>query len=120
MWEENWVVHQIDDVIRFVDLMVLNKESPDYARALMGRTAADRPYEKLIPMIENHDFRKAQDFLHQHMDTGSMRHLEIVIDFYAKLNRFDDRTLEEGGLIRDDLKAGLCFAVDAFGITVFS
>jgi hypothetical protein len=54
------------------------------------------------------------------MDTKNMQHLEVVIDFYASLNQFDDRTLEEGCLIRDGLKAGLCFAVDAFGITIFS
>jgi hypothetical protein len=120
VWSENWVVHQIDDIIRFVDIMVLNKESPNYECTLAGSAAADSLHAQLAPMIENHNFYEAQNFLHQHMDTKNMQHLEVVIDFYASLNQFDDRTLEEGYLIRDGLKAGLCFTVDAFGITIFS
>lgn len=120
MWEVNWVVHQIDDIIRFVDINILNKESPNYEEILAGCTTADMLHSKLVLMIENHNFCKAQNFLYKHMDTKSPRHLEVVIDFYSRLNQLDKKTLEKNGLTRDDLKAGLCYAIDAFGITVFS
>lgn len=120
VWSENWVAHQIDDIIHFVSLMDLNKESTDYVMTTSSHTAADALHTQLLFMIENCDFYEAQNFLRQHMGTKSIQHLEVVIDFYTRLNQFDDRTLEKGNLIRDDLKTGLCFAIDAFGITIFS
>lgn len=117
MFEEDWVMRQVKNIIRFLTLTVLKKESPRY-EPLEADSEAGALREELDRLIGEGKLCEAEDRLFDRMDTGDRRYLELAVDFYEKLNRLDNSALRRGGFSREEIEKGLRDAARAFGVTV--
>lgn len=121
MFEQDWIMRQVSDMVRFMTRVILQKESPLYQQSgeESPNSESGLPHQRLGKLIDEQKFREAKNVLDERMDGSDRKDFEVAVDFYARLNRMDDKTLEENGFSREEIQEGLNSAAHAFGVTIF-
>ena len=97
MYKKDWLLNQIDDLIEFLAKVFLNQTTTEY-------------------LPEN--INEAENLLFDKIDVQNPKHLAIAINFYDKLNKLTDETLESSHYSREEINQGLNDILDEFGIKI--
>jgi len=117
MYEQDWILRQIYLTVQMIAKLVLNKETARYEIINeIKNTDSDILYIRLSKLIDIHAFNEAENLLYEYMDQRSEELLHVSIDFYNKLNEFDDKTLEKNDYSRQEIIDGLEKIKKIFGI----
>jgi hypothetical protein len=119
LFEEDWVMRQIGNIAHFLSSVVLNKKTTEY-EILQDSISSDTDmlYWQLLALINGAKINEAENLLFEKIDSGNKRYLELAIDFYARLNDLDDKTLENSGFTRKEIEEGLRDVADTFGVSI--
>ncbi|MDR3552554.1 MAG: DUF6483 family protein [Clostridia bacterium] len=119
MLQEDWFMRQIKDMINFLISVILHKKTANYEISIGQNTAAaDTLYRQLSELIEELKINEAENLLFENINAGSLRYLELAVDFYSRLNDLDDETLEKCGFSRREIEEGLKDSAKLFGVPV--
>lgn len=117
MFEDDWIIRNIRDIIQFIANVVLKKKSADYEET--GDYIADALYVRLHGMIDEGNIAEAETALRETTDYSDLKYLAVALDFYSSVNNLDDKTLEKYGASRDDIQKNLRQTAKDFGVTLF-
>lgn len=118
MFQEDWVMRQIESIVDFLIVAVLRKEKNgvEFVFEQKNETEIDSLHEKLLQMIRECRINEAEDYLFDRLDTKDNRYLELAVDFYSRLNALDDETLRANNFSREEIEEGLKDIARKFGI----
>ena len=94
MYKKDWLLNQIDDLIDFLVKVFLNK------------------------LICDKKINEAENLLFDKIDVQNPKHLAIAINFFDKLNKLTDETLDSSNYSREEINQGLNDILDKFGIKI--
>jgi hypothetical protein len=118
LFQEDWIMRQIENLVNFLTTVVLNKKSTSYEVSkdnIISET--DILYKQLTDLINSKKINEAENLLFDKIDKNNKRYLELAVDFYARLNKLDDNTLENSGFTRKEIEDGLMDVADIFGVS---
>lgn len=108
MFENDYVMRMISDMVRAIAKVLFKKETAQYEfENENDYTANDMLYLKLDGMIRSGKINEAENILMENMDLDDIKYRELAVDFYWKINDFNDEYLEEHNYSRDEIKDGL-------------
>ena len=61
---------------------------------------------------------EAEDLLFDSLDLDNKKYLEVAIDFYSRLTKLDDATLELNDFTKEEIAEGLADASNKYGIVI--
>ncbi len=116
MLKDDWAMNQISSYAKLISRVALDRDSTEYR---IGQSQeADSLYFRLSELIQDGKINEAENLLYEELDTENLKHLELAVDFYTKLNEMGDPTLEAGGFSREEIDDGLRDIADSFGIRI--
>ena len=117
MFQDDWVMRQIESIVNFLTVAVLNKKSPDFEISeTEKKDSAYRLHQTLLKLIRENQINEAENLLFERMNSRDRRYLELAVDFYSRLNALDDDTLERCDFSRGEISDGLKEIADRVGI----
>lgn len=117
MFEEDWMMRQVENMVNFLTAMALKKKSSKY-EVLNNDSSKDTDtlHLKLIELISSCKINEAENLLFESIDKNNKRYLEVAIDFYSRVNDLDNKALEKSEFSREEIEEGLKDIADIFGI----
>lgn len=116
-FQKDWLLRQIQITAQMMAKAVFNKSTPFYEMENREvQTAGDLLHEKLMRLLEEARVNEAEDLLFEELDQYGITCLRAALDFYARLNEFDDETLTRNGFEREEIAQGLEDIKNMFGI----
>lgn len=108
MFENDYVMRMIHDMVRMIAKLFLNKDTVTYEFPEEANfTNTDYLYQSILERLENGDINDAENMLYEKFEEGNERYMEMCLDFYARLNQLSDDYLEEHNYSRDEVEEGL-------------
>ena len=118
MYKKDWLLNQIDDLVEFLAKVFLNQTTTEYLPENIVNSTSDKLYNSLDRLIKKKKINEAENLLFDKIEVQNPKHLAIAINFYGKLNKLPDETLEEANYSREEINQGLNDILDKFGIKI--
>ena len=118
MYKKDWLLNQIDDLVEFLAKVFLNQTTTEYLPENIVNSTSDELYNSLDRLICEKKINEAENLLFDKIEVQNPKHLAIAINFYGKLNKLPDETLEEANYSREEINQGLNDILDKFGIKI--
>lgn len=117
MFEQDYIMTLVRDLVRFISKVVLKKDVVGYEiRDTENLTHVDLLHKELIYLITQGKINEAENLLFDSLDTNNTKYLELAIDFYNRLNDLDDDYLEDNDFSRKEIEEGLKAIAKEFGV----
>lgn len=116
MYEQDYVMRIIRDMIRFLAKVLLDKEEIGYER--QNENYTDYLHNQLLEFIEKGKINEAENLLWNNLDLKNKDHIVLALDFYTRLNDMSDEFLENNNFSREEIQMGLQEIAKRFGITI--
>ena len=115
MLKNDYILTQIEGLARAIAKIFFNKETVVY-EVEEEETFTDELYLRLREMIDKGEINEAENILYEHMNTADLRYLELMVDFYNRLNKLDEAFLEEHDYGKDEILQGLKDVASHYGV----
>lgn len=120
MFENDYILKQIELMTNFLAKLIFGKESPEYKLSYnLDGTASDADllYLRLLEMINDGDINEAENILFDNIERETRaEYLEIAIDFYDRLAKLDEDALDMADFSRAEVLEGLENVKRLYGI----
>ena len=103
-YENDLIARQIESLVQIASKVLFGKNSVSYEKT---GSVTDELYDRINSLIEEREFGEAEDLIYDNFDISNDGYLILAIDYYHRLNAFDDDTLEESDFERDEVRDGL-------------
>ncbi len=108
MFEQDWVMRQIDILVEFVARTILKKDSVKYEiRDAENMTDTDLLFIKLRDLVAKREICKAEDLLFESFKKDDPDFLTLALDFYRSVNRLSEEELEAHDFSRREVEDGV-------------
>lgn len=108
MFEQDWVLRQIQMLVQFVAKTVFHRDAIQYEIAdETNMTDTDTLYIRLRKLIAERRICEAEDLLYDHLDANDPDYLKLALDFYQTINQLTDEELEANNFSRQEINDGL-------------
>lgn len=110
---------QIQTIIDLLGRVLLNKDNPTYDISKMDTLSQeDELYLQLDTLLKDGKINEAENLLFDTLDGHNMKELSIALDFYNKLNRFEEDYLRANNFSHDEIEEGLHDIMQLYGINM--
>lgn len=117
MFQQDYIMRQIEMFARTLALLVFRKEETAYElREEEAETQKGRLYRLLRQLTEEGKINEAEDRLFEALDPEDLSLLEIAIDFYMRLNAMEEEEMERAGYSREEIQQGLTECAHFYGV----
>ena len=120
MFENDYIMKQIELMTNFLAKLIFGKESPEYKLKYdLPGSASDEEllYLRLVKMIDDGEINEAENLLFENIEREPRaEYLEIAIDFYDRLGRLDNKALDDADFSRAEVLEGLENVKKLYGI----
>ena len=103
-YENDLIARQIEALVQIASKILFGENSVNYIKT--GEDT-DELYDHINALIEKHEFGECEDLIYDNFDVSNDSYLILAIDYYHRLNAYDDDTLEEADFERDEVRDGL-------------
>lgn len=103
-YDNDLVRNQIETLVGIASKILFGKNEIKY---LPDGGELDELYDELNSLIENRDFGNGEDLIYENFDISNDRFLILAIDYYHRLNEFEDDILEKSDFEREEVRDGL-------------
>lgn len=118
MYKKDWLLDQIDDLVEFLSRVFLNQANTEYLTENIVNSTADSLHNELNLLLAEGKINEAENLLFDKIDVTNTKHLSVALNFYDKLNKFNDETLEASNYSREEINQGLHDILNQFGIKI--
>ena len=112
-YENDLISRQIESLVQIASKILFGKNSVSYEDT--DENLRDL-YNAINIHIENNEFGEAEDLIYNNFDVSDDNYLILAIDYYHRLNAFDDDTLDDADFSRDEVRDGLMEFMKKCGI----
>lgn len=119
MFQEDWVMRQIESIVDFLTVALLGKKAAEteiFDSQENSSSDADRLHRELIQLIRDRKINEAENLLFDRLNSKDKTYLALAVDFYSRLNRLDNDTLEQCDFSRAEIEDGLKEVAGRFGV----
>lgn len=108
MYERDWILRQIQSMIKFIARSLFKKEDMVYEiRDKDSYSESDLVYRDIIHLLNERKINEAEDLLFEKIRTSNIDYLKIALDFYSRLNQLSDEQLEINDFSREEIRLGV-------------
>lgn len=120
MYHQDWLMRQIEIVVRYVASLWMGKTDElrsDIRLEAEPQTSGDaRTLDyRLAALVREGQLCRAEDLLFEAVEERDPEAFPAGLRFYRDLNRLPDETLERRGFPRDEILSGLQSLCEAYG-----
>lgn len=116
-FKNDWMMRQVDMLVRFLAKTVLKKDTPEYEIGEQENfTDGELLHRQLVGLIAQGKLCEAEDLLYDRMDPENTGYLAVALDFYNRLNRLSDDELEAADFSREEVNDGVREIMKRFSI----
>ncbi|MGN0442196.1 MAG: DUF6483 family protein [Acutalibacteraceae bacterium] len=120
MFENDYILKQIEMSTKFLAKLIFGKESPEY-KLQYDEIANAKPIDLLCltlrRMIDEGEINEAENLLYENIEREARaEYLEIAIDFYDRLSKLSADRLDECDFSRAEIFEGLENVKKIYGI----
>lgn len=120
MFENDYILKQIEMSTKFLAKLIFGKESPEY-KLQYDEIANEKPIDLLCltlrRMIDEGEINEAENLLYENIEREPRaEYLEIAIDFYDRLSKLSADRLDECDFSRAEIFEGLENVKKIYGI----
>ena len=120
MYQQDYIMRMIRDFIRFLARTFLGKDTVVYKLPIEEKyTETDYIYKELITLLSQGKINQAENLLFEELDIRNKKYMELALDFYQRLNNYEDEFLEKNNFSREEIDEGLKEIAQKFGIPNF-
>ena len=120
MYRYDWIVQQIQMLVRFIARLIWNKDTIEYQIAEHNNLSeTDLLYFEIEELLAHYKICEAENLLHERLDKNNNKYLELAIDFYQKLNNMSDEALKNADFSREEIESGLKDIMRIYGLPEF-
>ena len=107
-FQQDFIMRQIELIARYIAESVFKKKSTEYKIIEKENLSdTDKLHNKLVNLINENKINEAEDLLFDSLDLDNKKYLEVAIDFYSRLTKLDDATLELNDFTKEEIAEGL-------------
>lgn len=118
VYKQDWMLRKIQLITDMLAHTVFHTSVIKYeVENAAHPTETDRLYYELDGLIEQKKIGEAEDLLLDSIDTGKRSHLALALDFYRKINKFDDEELDLCDFPRPEIMDGIETVIELFGLS---
>lgn len=108
MFEQDYIMRIITNLVRFLSRIVFNKDIPVYEISNTEEySQSDALHKNLLALLSDGKINEAEDMLFEDFNPKDNRHLLVALDFYNRLNNMDDKYLKTNNFSREEIEQGL-------------
>lgn len=111
-YENDLISRQIESLVQIASKILFGLNCVSYKKS--GKY--DELYEEINSMINAEKFGEAEDILYDNFDISDDEFLILAIDYYHRLNSYNDETLDNADFSRDEVRDGLFELMKKCGI----
>lgn len=118
-FQQDFIMRQIELIAKYIAESIFKKKSTEYKiieRENLSDT--DKLHNKLVNLINENKINEAEDLLFDSLDLDNKKYLEVAIDFYSRLTKLDDATLELNDFTKEEIAEGLADVSNKYGISI--
>ena len=116
MFQQDYILRQIENLASFLAKVIFNKSSVKYDIIQDSSMGTDLLYTILMDMIKKGQINEAENMLFEEIDINNKRYLEVAVDFYSEINTLSDDDLEKYNFSRQEIYEGLKEVTDKYNI----
>ena len=120
MFEQDYVMRLINEMVRAVLKMIFNIDTASPSAELLKDSEEEQTLNELIDMVDAGFINEAENRLYDITEERKKQDLEVALLFYSYLNNQSDEYLEEHGFSRDEVKSGLMDISKRYGVDGFA
>lgn len=120
MFQQDYMLRMINDLVRFLAKILLNKDTVIYKLPNEENyTKTDYLHKDLFDLIERGKINEAENLLFEEIKPKDKKYMELVLDFYTRLNDLNDEFLEKSNFSRKEIEEGLKAVAKEFGLSIY-
>jgi len=120
MYKQDYIMEMINSFVRFLAKAFFGKDTITYELSENDEyTQSDSLHKELLDLISIGKINEAENTLFQKLDLRDKRQLILAIDFYQRLNKLDDQSLQKNNFSRQEIEDGLKEIAKRAGILTF-
>lgn len=118
MFQQDWVMRQVEMLVQFVARTVFHKDAIDYGITDEANLSQrDLLYKKLKKLIAERKICEAENLLFENLDADDLGYLELALDFYQTINQLSNDELEAHNYTRGEINDGIHEVMRKFDIS---
>ena len=108
MYQEDWLIRQISVLVQELARVLFGKKTPVYeVRDDLRREQSDVLHMELVALLREGRVNEAENLLFDRISLNDVNDLQVAVDFYDRLNGWDDAALDASGFFRGEIQEGL-------------
>lgn len=116
MFEQDYIMRQIHQILKVLVKVLFNIDSETITSALIHDTETKETADYLLKEIDRGNINEAENKLSELMENRTMNSLLTGIVFYSYLNEKDDDYLENNDFSRDEVEDGIKNLLSEYGL----
>ncbi len=116
MYEQDYVMRQIQDLARAIVKMFFNVDVESSAMEVIKDMQAKERAMELLRQCDDKNICYAEGELFELINNNTMDNLLVGITFYSYLNDMDDEKLAEANFSRDKIQDGITRLLAKYGL----
>ncbi len=117
MFEQDYVMRLIKEMVRAILKLVFNVDTSSPTAEFLEKKETKQTLEDLFDLVDNGKINEAENQLYDIIEDGNIDDLEIALLFYSYLNDKTDEFLESNDFCRGEVKMGIEYVVNRFGLS---
>ena len=120
MYQQDWLMRQIAVFAQAIARVIFGKQTPVYeVRDDLNREHSDAIHQELTAMLREGRVNDAENLLFDSVNVNDINDLCVALDFYDRLNKWNNDDLEEHGFSREEIQEGLDEIMELFGASIW-
>lgn len=120
MYEQDYIMRIVSNLIKFLSIIIFRKSNAIYEISEDEKfNESDELHKELLDLISKKKINEAEDLLFEKFNSNDNRQIMVAIDFYQRLNAFDDEDLKESNFSRKEIEEGLRDVANEAGIITY-
>lgn len=103
-YENDLVSRQIESLVQIASKILFGKNTVKYEKT---GDVTDELYDHINALIADMELGECEDLIYDNFDLDNDEYLILAIDYYHRLNAYNDEQLENADFEREEVRDGL-------------
>lgn len=124
MYKQDWIIRQIEMFIQFIRILIGEKSEENtvikelFDTDITSYNLLEDTHNKINRLLSEDKINEAENLLFVNLDKNDRRYLLLALDFYDRLNRYNDDSLESAGYSREEIKEAIRDVSEIYGLQI--
>ncbi len=115
MFENDYILRLIHEMIRALIKLALNIDTDEKDPLILPDVFENDEFKRIMDLVDDGKINEAENLLYDYLNADRPDTFKMALVFYDHLNEMDDAALTAADFSREEVRDGLCRAMDMFG-----